>query len=569
MTDSSSRPLSARVGETLIRWLGRARSRGSALRARAEPVMDALPGLLLVTGLGALSGTVLVFILNHQLTAAAAVPSVGVGVIFLLVVIVYRGTQKLVISRAGALVEQALHTRRIRVVNEIFQLTLSDTESLTRGRAIDGMTRHYSTLSQSVFPLVQGLQSVMFSACLLAYLCWLSPAAGALAAAVACLLWLGVGNGFRQWMAQEGRINQSSSRLSRLTEQMLDGFKELRLNQYKRHSLRTEVDSTCAEIRDLRADIAHLMAVAFALVAVIGYLLLGAIIILWPILSKHPLPHGSQLATVTLFLVGPMLNMATMAHQVGLARFALEQIDKFEAQVLALALAKPAAAEVAVPTAFEHIGLQGLGYTHASAKEGAPAFSLADLSLELRRGTITFITGLNGSGKTTLLRLLTGLYSAHSGHLTVDGIALPSDPGQAYRDYFSCVFADNHLFSQPYGLDAAGLERLSSLLQHFDIAQKLPADLAGGYDPASLSTGQRKRLALALALAEDRPVLVLDEWAADQDAASRKAFYTTVLPGLKAEGKTVVAVTHDERYFEVADVHYEIKDGQLTLAGAE
>ena len=567
MTDSSSRPLSARVGETLIRWLGRARSRGSALRARAEPVMDALPGLLLVTGLGALSGTVLVFILNHQLTAAATIPSVGVGVIFLLVVIVYRGTQKLVISRAGALVEQALHTRRIRVVNEIFQLTLSDTESLTRGRAIDGMTRHYSTLSQAVIPLVQGLQSVMFCACLLVYLCWLSPAAGALAAAVSCLLWLGTANGFRQWMVKEDQISQSSSGLSRLTEQMLDGFKELRLNQHKRHSLRTEVVSNCAEIRDLRADIAHLMGVAFALIAVIGYLLLGAIIILWPILSKHPLAHGSQLATVSLFLVGPMLNMGTLGHQVGLARFALGQIDKFEAQVLALA--KPAADEVAVPTVFEYIALQELGYTHASAKEGAPGFSLANLSLELRRGTITFITGLNGSGKTTLLRLLTGLYSAHSGHLTVDGIALPGDPGQAYRDYFSCVFADNHLFSQPYGLDAAGLERLSSLLKHFDIAQKLPADLAHGYDPATLSTGQRKRLALALALAEDRPVLVLDEWAADQDAASRKAFYTTVLPALKAEGKTVVAVTHDERYFEVADVHYEIKDGQLTLAGAE
>ncbi len=568
MTDSSSQPFSARLGEKLIRWLGKARSHGRSLRqARSEPLLAPVPSLLLMAGLSALSSTTLVFILNRQITAAGGlVPSVGVGVIFLIVVIVSWWSGRLALSRSGALVEQALHTRRIRVVNEIFQLTLKDTETLTRGRAVDGMTRHYQTLSQAVIPLMQGLQSAILCACLLAYLCWLSLPAGAMVIGIGGLLVYGSSHAWNEWMGREGAINQSNSLLNRMSEQVLDGFKELRLNLSKRQAFCAQVVNTCANGRDLRTGQANLFALAFSMIQVTAYLLVGTIVILLPILSTAPVAHNSQLAVIALFLVGPMMNLTTLSQQVALARFALAQVDEFEAQVMTLV--KQPLAEAAVPPPFEQLQVQQLGYTHAPAKDGKPGFSVSNFSLAVRRGSITFITGQNGAGKTTLLRLLTGLYPSHSGQISVNGIPLPGEPDQAYRDYFAAVFADNHLFSQPYGLDAAGLLRLQPLLEQFDIAQKLPADLTQGYDPAVLSTGQRKRLALALALAEDRPVLVLDEWAADQDAASRKAFYTTVLPGLAAAGKAVVAVTHDERYFGVADVHYEIKDGQLTLAGA-
>ena len=131
------------------------------------------------------------------------------------------------------------------------------------------------------------------------------------------------------------------------------------------------------------------------------------------------------------------------------------------------------------------------------------------------------------------------------------------------RNLFAAVFADAHVFDKPYGLDPAGMARLEEALVLLGIRRKLPGDLASGYEPEALSTGQRKRLALSLAIAADHPVLVLDEWAADQDPETRARFYNELLPMLKASGKTVVAVTHDERYFGCADARYHMEEGRM------
>ena len=75
----------------------------------------------------------------------------------------------------------------------------------------------------------------------------------------------------------------------------------------------------------------------------------------------------------------------------------------------------------------------------------------------------------------------------------------------------------------------------------------------GRFNELALSTGQRKRLALIAALLEDRPVYIFDEWAAEQDVLFREEFYKRILPELKKKGKTIIAVTHDERYWHIAD----------------
>lgn len=77
------------------------------------------------------------------------------------------------------------------------------------------------------------------------------------------------------------------------------------------------------------------------------------------------------------------------------------------------------------------------------------------------------------------------------------------------------------------------------------------------------SQGQRKRLALLMAVSEKRGCLLLDEWAADQDPRFRKFFYRELLPLLKQQGVTVVAITHDDRYFDMADRLFKMDSGRL------
>ncbi len=95
-------------------------------------------------------------------------------------------------------------------------------------------------------------------------------------------------------------------------------------------------------------------------------------------------------------------------------------------------------------------------------------------------------------------------------------------------------------------------ERINALLEVMELSGKT-AFRDGGFTNTHLSTGQRKRLALVVACLEDKPVYVFDEVAADQDVHFRGYFYETLLPELKNRGRTVVVVTHDDRYFHVAD----------------
>ena len=82
-----------------------------------------------------------------------------------------------------------------------------------------------------------------------------------------------------------------------------------------------------------------------------------------------------------------------------------------------------------------------------------------------------------------------------------------------------------------------------------------------------MSTGQRKRLALVVSLLDEKPVLVFDELVADQDPEFRRFLYEELLPGLKAAGRTVIAATHDDRYFGVADKVVRLEYGKVEYVG--
>ncbi|OQY58189.1 MAG: hypothetical protein B6245_13185 [Desulfobacteraceae bacterium 4572_88] len=194
------------------------------------------------------------------------------------------------------------------------------------------------------------------------------------------------------------------------------------------------------------------------------------------------------------------------------------------------------------------------------APPGGQGFSVRIENLTIRAGEILFIVGGNGNGKSTFMNILTGLYPPDEGVIKIDGHPVLM---KEYRHVFSAVFADFHLFDRFYGSDAVDEARVRELLRLTELEGKIRYG-QDGFTTLDLSTGQRKRLALVIAMIEDRPVFVFDEWAADQDPHFRHYFYENILPSLKKKGKTVIAITHDDRYFHVADKVIRMEYGGIS-----
>jgi len=190
-------------------------------------------------------------------------------------------------------------------------------------------------------------------------------------------------------------------------------------------------------------------------------------------------------------------------------------------------------------------------------------FRLGPINLEIREGETTFIVGGNGSGKTTLLKLLCGLYTPEEGSIFWRGEEVTDENRETYRQLFSVVFSDFYLFDSLFGLEAISRNKeTQQYLQRLHLDRKVTIT-DGKFSTVDLSQGQRKRLALLTAYLENRPVYIFDEWAADQDPVFKNVFYRELLPELKKQGKTLLVITHDDTWYDMADRIVKLRDGGL------
>ena len=217
------------------------------------------------------------------------------------------------------------------------------------------------------------------------------------------------------------------------------------------------------------------------------------------------------------------------------------------------------------PLPFHRIKIDNIEFDHMDEGKHS-TFHLGPASLELIPGKITFIVGGNGSGKSTFLKILTGLWFPNRGSIVVDDVKISKTNMQNYRELFSIIFNDFQLFNKLYAMPEVTREEVLRLLQKMKIDDAIAFD-GCEFSTLELSTGQRKRLALLIALLEDRPIYVFDEWAADQDPEFRRYFYTVILRELADKGKTVVAVTHDDHYFHLADKLLKFDYGKAVEMG--
>src|SRR5246500_2304383 len=176
-------------------------------------------------------------------------------------------------------------------------------------------------------------------------------------------------------------------------------------------------------------------------------------------------------------------------------------------------------------------------------------FKIGPIDFTLQHGELIFLTGGNGSGKSTFLRVLSGLYPPDSGEVTLDGKAITDANRDEYRALMSAIFFDYHLFQRLYGLPEAHPAEIDRLLRQFRLNEKTGLK-NGEFRTLDLSGGQRRRLALIVSLLEKRPIMLLDEWTAEQDPEFRLKFYDELLPDMMRAGATIVVITHDDRYLD-------------------
>ena len=523
---------------------------------------------LLTVLFGLLSGAssaALLALINQALARGAegslgdiALPFVGVA----LAAVVARVCSQFVSNR---LQQGILLNLRLWLSRHLLSTSLRTLEEAGAHRMLVSLMQDIHMLSMGVSTLPEMFINVAVVVSSLVYLGWLS---WPICLTVLGLLVLGqltyalpAGAADRYQL----QARDQSSTLSRHFLAMSSGAKELRLNRGRRGAF-FDVDLAPAahELRRLSLRSEDLYALAGSWGMSLYTLTIGLLLLVGPRVTALSQAELIGAVLVVLYLQ-PSLNAVTsMFPSLRRGEVAFKQIEKLGVTLTPeRGLSAPSLVLQEPPRTFERLELVGVTHTYRSERDGEQ-FTLGPINLSLSRGELLFLVGGNGSGKTTLAKVLCGLYPPVAGELRVDGRPVTAEGLDDFRQHFASVFFDFHLFERLLGLSTPDLLRQAQeYLTRLHLEQKVRIGEDGLLSTVALSQGQRKRLALLVAYLEDRPVYLFDEWAADQDPQFKEVFYKQLLPDLKARGKAVVVISHDDRYFHLADRVVRIESGQL------
>lgn len=341
---------------------------------------------------------------------------------------------------------------------------------------------------------------------------------------------------------------------------ILDGFKEIYIEPKKGkfiydHNIRNIADKSYANNMAAFTGFINNQITG----QVLFYVLISAVLLFFSLfLNIKPGDTVSFIFTL-LYLLSSIETIMVLLPGIARAKVAADHLSDLTKELAEADFNSRIPSKYITRDEFEQLTVQDLEYHYVG--EDNP-FAIGPINFELRKGEIVFIYGGNGSGKTTFLHSVLGLRIPSSGGIMLNDALVTADNYTYYKTLFSVVFSDFYLFHELVGIDSPDMEKWDYYIRLFELEGKVTIE-NNRLSTTDLSAGQRKRLALIAALMEDKPVLVMDEWAADQDPYFRKKFYTQVLPILKKEGITIIAITHDDKYYSCADKLYKMDYGKL------
>ena len=479
---------------------------------------------------------------------------------FLCAALLFAAAQMAAMRATTEQVEQAVHEQRTALVESVRRAELADFERIAEGDLLGPIWKEIQAVSQAAGYLTAAGQSAVLLAFCCVYIAWLSPLALVLVLATVALGILAYMARGRRMVARMRTVLAAENRLYGLLTDLVQGFRELKLSQRRGDALARELEATSTEIRDQRKTYENTMSRGFTSSQLTFYFITASIVFILPTLSSTFPEVVVKVTAATLFMTSPIGFLGSAVPVFISVRASLENIRALEERLQAIEAPASTVSEI---DDFSRVDLEGLTFTHRDAR-GEALFGLGPLNFTLAKGEIVFVTGGNGSGKSTFVHLLCGLRKPEHGTVRLDEVPVERERWPEYRTLFSVIFSDMHLFRRLYGLEAATLDRarIAELLDLFEISNRVGVE-DGAFTSIDLSAGQRKRAAMVASVLERRPILVLDEWAADQDPQFRRKFYEVILPWLREQGFTIVAVTHDDRFFHHADRRVHLREGRI------
>ena len=504
--------------------------------------------------LAALSGAANAAVLASINDAAAHLHDADVrGQAFLIMVIavlVFVLAQKALLMMAANLAEGTVYRLRVELLERLRSAELPEIEALNRNQIYAAVNADMQVIAGGAPALMVIGQSTLLVVTTLTYVAFLSFWAFVLALAlivVAVFLHLARS---REMQERFGEASKVETHVMDGFTDLIEGFKEVKLSTARSDELAASVRNLSASVMKSRLAARTLFVTDNVISQAMFFLLTGLMVFAVPLFTDIEQETLIKITTTSLFLIGPLTGAVSGVP-------ILQRVNAAAGSILAV---ESQLSEIGggiidgfwnIPS-FEWLAMRGVTYQYP-AQDKEPGFTVGPIDLEVRRGEVVFITGGNGSGKSTLLKLLTGLYLPSSGVLRVNNTPIGPENITGYRNLIAAVFSDNHLFQKLYGIPEVDPAASDSLFQLLELEGKTNI-VNRAFAKVTLSGGQRKRLALIALLLEDRLIYVFDEWAADQDPHFREKFYRVILPQIQAAGRTVIAVTHDEKYFDVPEL---------------
>jgi len=481
---------------------------------------------------------------------------------FVLCVAAFTFTKRFINARLTRHVQQAISQLRVRILEKLRNTSLLSFERLDRSQVINAVSENTLVIVDGARHFGQGVPAAIMLLCSFVYIATISMFATymVIICVVICAV---VVSRLNRSIAVD--LNQSIRKEDEFLgsfHQLLGGFKELKMSRAMSEDLfENHLRKSSLQAKVLNTRTATSIEDSDVFTYVFFYVLLGSILFLLPRLNKMTAPETVAITTILLFLLGNGTVFVQALPNITKTDVAIGNITRLE-QLLDEVEEHGELSDVSPwpPDANGSIEVHDLSFTYPATKE--QSFTVHVDALQVEPGELLFLQGGNGSGKSTLLKVLVGLYRPTAGTMTFNRLPVTDANVHHYRELFGIIFTDFHLFDRLYGMEEVDAARAAALLDEVQLSDKT-GYAEGKFLNLDLSTGQRKRLALVAALLRDRPLYAFDEVVADQDPEFRRYFYEVMLRNLKKQGKTIIAATHDDRYFHVADRVLKMEYGRI------